>query len=878
MHGVINGRPEWFDVLDAEKFFDEALSSGDAKRQEKAVWMLRFPQILKERSVRVVTLLRQYRDLGEQWRQYLRHICRTGNVYHSREMFDLFLELIDDGTLDDVHPGFAVNDDWWSVLYSVTHERPGLACEAIGRWFDRTVVRWRSTQDGGDEADDEALSPVSFAEYLNRIGNGGKIIDDAAQSSLIYVEQILPRIARFVNETAKDSGDRLQVDPFGSGRSFGVGLLQNHSALLTGLATSLETLARTAPSDLDRLLEPIQDREQDTIAYLVLRAWTAAPQVYAECLANFLVADPRRLKVGYAFWGSGRSPFIYTSAQAVRAASAYCSRERFVELENVILSFRDDREAKQPSMRGLKQLELLESLDKSQLSSSGRTKLAELQRKFPAERKDPPRASEVFSLGSPISQDAELMMSDEHWLRAMRKYAGVGRRLDREYESSGGEHEFAGSLASQAQIEPERFIALAERMQDNLPASYFDAILRGVADYLTGGKGASTGTTSQSMIGSLVRRVHGLPGRPCGRWLAWLIMKGTGQYRPEDMVDAVAWYALNDPDPDTDIWKIPAFGGQPYYGGDPHMAGINSTRGAIAGAIATLIFDKHDQFERLQDAVRSLVNDRSIAVRCCAIETLFAVLNLDVQKAISWFRDCISSDPIILETPLAERFVHFAGCRDFAAVSPVIEVMLNSASLKIVEAGSRQVCLLALDVELAEPLAQRIRIGTPTMRKAAAEVYSVNIADDTVGPFCRRVLKPFFADSDDGVRRKAASAFRNLGKLSTTDQANLLAAFLDAAPEKTAWEPVVDALKDSPVQLPDLVCLFSERCVNAYRAEGGDISKAGAGISMYLSKIVVRLYAQTEDRGIQSRCLNLIDEMEKYHFMGLSDELRRLDR
>lgn len=47
---------------------------------------------------------------------------------------------------------------------------------------------------------------------------------------------------------------------------------------------------------------------------------------------------------------------------------------------------------------------------------------------------------------------------------------------------------------------------------------------------------------------------------------------------------------------------------------------------------------------------------------------------------------------------------------------------------------------------------------------------------------------------------------------------------------------------------------------------------------MYLSKIVVRLYAQTEDRAIQSRCLNLIDDMEKYHFMGLSDELRRLDR
>lgn len=47
---------------------------------------------------------------------------------------------------------------------------------------------------------------------------------------------------------------------------------------------------------------------------------------------------------------------------------------------------------------------------------------------------------------------------------------------------------------------------------------------------------------------------------------------------------------------------------------------------------------------------------------------------------------------------------------------------------------------------------------------------------------------------------------------------------------------------------------------------------------MGLSKIVVRLYAQTEDSRIKSRCLDLIDDMERHHFMGLSSELQRLDR
>jgi hypothetical protein len=101
---------------------------------------------------------------------------------------------------------------------------------------------------------------------------------------------------------------------------------------------------------------------------------------------------------------------------------------------------------------------------------------------------------------------------------------------------------------------------------------------------------------------------------------------------------------------------------------------------------------------------------------------------------------------------------------------------------------------------------------------------------------------------------------------------------LEAGPEKAALEPLAHALESSPVQLPDLVCRFAELCIEAYRTEAGDISTSGSGIAMYLSKIVVRLYAQTEDSTVQSRCLDMIDEMERYHFLGVSDELKRLDR
>ena len=50
-------------------------------------------------------------------------------------------------------------------------------------------------------------------------------------------------------------------------------------------------------------------------------------------------------------------------------------------------------------------------------------------------------------------------------------------------------------------------------------------------------------------------------------------------------------------------------------------------------------------------------------------------------------------------------------------------------------------------------------------------------------------------------------------------------------------------------------------------------------IGWNLSKIVVRLYAQkAANPAMQARCLDLIDQMELYDFVGLDDELKRVER
>jgi hypothetical protein len=265
-------------------------------------------------------------------------------------------------------------------------------------------------------------------------------------------------------------------------------------------------------------------------------------------------------------------------------------------------------------------------------------------------------------------------------------------------------------------------------------------------------------------------------------------------------------------------------------------------------------------------------------VRSCAILALLASLNVDYQKAIAWFNECVSADPILLGTPHTRSFVHYAAFRDLDAIWPVVESMLHSEDTTVVREAALEVCLLGLDVKVSQDLVEGVEKGTKTMREGAAMVYAANVAHQTVGSVCRKKLKPFFSDREVSIRTQAATAFGHISGLDTAAQSDLLAAFLASKPGPAALELVIRALDSSQVQLPDLVCQLAELCVEAYRKDAGDITKSASASAMGIAKIVVRLYAQTEDAAVQGRCLSIIDDMERHHFLGVSEELQRLDR
>lgn len=865
---ALAGNVGWFDVLDSARFLEDAFSSGDDRRQREAVWLMSLPNVVGQRPNRIAELLGAHRQADERWTNLVLVIFRTGDAFYSRRLFEIFVALIDEGTFDT--QGQSSREVWW-MLYLMSEKRPEFASEAMAHWFDRQLAAWRGREAPALKGEESGQEWRLFKSGFQGNSQHGDVVGRAAAGAPIkYARLFLPRITALIHETAKESDGDLKTDPLWSFRIFGENHWDVTQDIFEHLARALEEMARLSPGELNQLLQPYSDDDCDSIAFLVLRAWSAAPRFFADQIANCLASDSRRLKVGYSAGGGS----ISVSTQAVKAASRHCSGDGAARLEAALINFHDEWEDKCLPARGRRQLDLLSAFDSSRMSKKGLQRLQELQRKFPNARQDPPKGMRGGVVPSPIATTAMDKMSDQQWIRAMRKYAGVTHRFDADGDIAGGQHQIAIYLQNYAQKSPQRFIAIAHQMPDDMPLNYFDQIAYGIATALD-----NDGTVvSADEAASFVRRLHALPGRPCGRVIGWLFQRAPQLTWPEETIDILAWYATEDADPDRDhsVRVAPSDDSSTHL--DLYSAGINSARGSAAEAIGQVLFNRRELYLRLLPTVRALTCDPSAAVRSCSIVALLASLNIDAREAIALFRERIAEIPALLDTPHIRRFVHFAAFKDFEAMRHVLDAMLATGKADLVFGAAQELCLLSLDMEAPKVQLQSVARGIAEMRKGVASVYAANVGHSRVGATCRAQLKQFFADPDDSVRVQAARAFEHLNELDTPAQSELLAAFLASKPGLLPLVPVVRALERSPVQLPDRVCAIAEACVDLCRDEAGNMASSGAAIAMDLTKIVVRLYAQTDDAAIRSRCLSLIDEMERYNFVGLSNELQALDR
>lgn len=821
--GSIRNRVQWFDLLERLGVLREWLNSEVEEDRDRAIYLLQAPGVFRLRSAGVASLLRFLQGGSAADKQRLLVVMSLGSVHHSREMMDLFLELIGDGTLDAAR-GFGMNGDWWLVLYEMSTVRPDYCSEVIGRWVDRQYVLAES----GGQGLDEVSRWSQFSENV--------IKSAASGAPLAFARELLLRV------TEGASG----VDGGTWGHSIGV-----TGELVEGLSTALHHLAAEHPDSLDSLLDRLPPDPPLIIDQLKLDAWADNPTRYADQILGLLI---RREDL----WGR---PGI---DRAVAEGTRLGAHDLCASLEQLILNHAPKQERSE--LFGYSRFRLLSNFSRDALSGQGKLQLAQLQRKFPEKPPAEPLVREVLSgeVAPRIPDDATTRMSDENWLQAMRTIKS--RRTPGGGSPDWDNETLSRQLEAQTKIEPERFVRLAtSRMPDDLSPRHFSAILDGLAR-------AERAEPRVAELLAVIRRADRLPGRPCGMAIGHAVRAIANEDIPPDVIEAIAFYAAEDPDPT---------GEEPGSIGLVNV-GINSVRGVAALAIAALLSANADRIGPLRSAVASLVRDPELAVRCLAALPLLALLREDERESLELFDVlCADADPI-LTTRYVQQYLNSAVYRSYEAVQPILLYMLESAEAATRTAAARLICLASLydgpSHEAAAKDAARVEAGDPAMRVGAAAIYARNCGHPDVTQDCVAKLPRFFDDPDPEVRREASHCFGQLQADSSLSQGPLIEAFATSAAFADNASDLLLRLQDMSGALPASICSVAENAVDAWGVAASDISTSRAADASPLSKLIIRFHTQAADDAQRGRALSAIDRMIEVGFVGIGGEVASADR
>jgi hypothetical protein len=826
----------------------------DEERIDRAVFLL--SSMLRKLPDQVAALIESYVGTSEAWRDRLVYISQWSDPGAGRGFFNLFLRLIDEGVLDEARGPIAVNSDFWSIVYGLQVTHPDWACEVIGHYCQRRLVL--SLAAGQSNPFNHSTGTIPDSQLDDEI-----FVASARGAPEAFITHVLPFMLRVMTLTARQEGEAPWVDPVWGYRFYG----ENYSirdALLTAMETALANLAAHNPEVFATIATQLQPLDFETVQYLLIRAYTANGVRFADETVEYLCERPTRLRTDYL------DSSHWATRQLLEATTPHCSDAHLTRLERTILNYYPDEEKsiERRHARGHAQLVLLEGIVPSRRSPAVIGRLAEWQRKFGIQSAKAPQPVQVRSVESPIPESAADKMTDDQWLRAMARYEDHSLFSKSDGTLRGGADALASLLERQVAKEPARFAALVCQFPDTTHASYFQAVLRGI----------SGANLEVHTVLRVCQRCHQLPNRPYGHSITQLIAGRAQAALPREALDMVAWYAIEDPDPEQERWRTQEPSGGRHAGDDIHISAINSVRGRAAEAVRDLIFHDGSRLGHFLPTLDRMVEDPSIAVRSCVASTLRAVLRHDRDLAVRYFRQLCETADVLLQTPSVERFLHYALHTHFAELSPILTRMLSSILPDAVTVGARQACVASLTLEEAHPLAHRCVSGTDAQRVGAAEVFATNLREANCRSFCEDRLIQLFNDPEEKVRAAASGCFHGLAGEDIRTYTHLVEAFAHSLAFATHYRSIVYTLGKTTAPLPLVTCLVCERLLEAVGVNAADIRTAHAVDAHQVSQLLVRIYSQNTDPTLQARCLDIIDRMTQIGVYGLEDALEPYGR
>lgn len=845
----------WFRLLDFLGEINAWLNSGDDSVIGSACdFMARSG---KHEPQRVAILIVPFIGASAQWNHRVRHVITRGEIGESRELFEILLLLIDEGLFDPVAAKQNWNADFFALLYNL-RQNPEWACEALLRYlrhcFDASV---------------HAGQPNPFewqeAGLRDRNRDYRLIVDIARAAPVTYLSEMVQLILQTALQNLgneRESGRTDRVWPRAD-----VELeewLDFEDALVAATAEAARWAAINTPEYFDAIVEQLGSSNLEIANYLLLRAFIANPVRYTGPCVQLVYDRPGILGIGYG----GSSNWL--GRKLLGVLYPVCDDSDKSRLDVAVMGFYppSERSKYRGQSFGYAQYVLTGEIDTEDCTTTLRQRILELRRKFPNVAPRPPARIELQTARSPIPKHAYPNMTDEQWLGAMTKYAKTGSYFSKDDRFIGGDHELSHHLADAARAEPERFAALVQKIPQDSSTAFFTAILSGV----------ESSSATIDVVASVVEQCHELPGRPCGSAIVRTIRSRASDDMPRGLLDAVAWYATEDPDPADDSvqqdWDNEAIESIDRL----VNAGLNTTRGGAADAMAALVFAETPRAASFIPSIAKMVHDPSLAVRSQVAEVLIALLNFDRDVAIDLFKILCDTEDVLLGSRYVESFLYWSLRTHFDTLRPIVERMISSAIPSVRKAGARQACVAALDISAASDLAQLSVRGDTPMRIAAAQVAAANVKTARLRSACIATLILLFNDDEPAVRKKACDCFYQMKDGDLASFRRLLSGFVSSPAISDGYDQVLSALDDTTASFPDLTISICEHFLQDTGDASGDIRTAAAAQADSITRLSVRAYSQSTHDDTTKRCLDVIDRLVSIGAYQVEKALESVER
>ena len=844
----------WFTTLDSTGFIEMELDSGDEQRINRIVHYL--ASVANEVPERVAEIVQGFVERPAPWPSHAQAILMRADGDKSRHFIDLYLQLVEKDVLQDSDSPVS-SSGHTPLLYDLPEKQPLWGLDVLEAWV---LQRIRLHELTGDK------NPFERDRY----GDAGLNLQKLVQAvPAAFAQRMLPITLELIRKSAHQEGPVPRYDRNWSFRSYGPHYAFQEQ-FFDAVIEALRWVAVHDPESLQPQVERIQQYlDCQSAGCILARVYTANGERFAEAAAVFLLSSPAWLDLGW----SDSSHWI--SRQVLEAITPYCSPETLFELEQQILSYYSRWERENPRWLGLAQRTLLNGIELTRRSRAVRRRLGELQRKFGADDGEPPQGVRGGAVGPPFNARWE-RLRDRDWLRAIAHYPNEHRR-DTSFRDflKGGANQLAGVLKEQAKHEPARFARLLLRFPRETNPTYFTHVLWGISE------GAKA---DFELVWSALRHCHALPDRPCGDFISNVVRAYGDEEMPLDILELVAWYAVQAPDPTRRVLLQPETGREnttaQNVASDEEDSkelehrGLNSVRGGMARAIADLLFDRPERLEFFRQFLQRMVLDRKSSVRTQIAYTLLPVLNTDRSFAVALFLQlCAGPSDALLGTDPIFEFLRYACQTHRDDLTPLMERMLRSANEKTVQMGARFACFAGLNDFTVLPFADRCIEGSEPMRHGAAEVAAANLRRAANRSWCIKVLSRLFNDDAAEVRKAAAYCFQALEKDELGEFSDLVPAFIEsrAFEDQAFW--LFHALENTTAILPDVVCTACERTVQLLKSALLEERQNSNRHVTRNTSVVLRLYERTKSADVKRRSLDIIDLILQNDVYGMDHSL-----